>query len=79
MQPNLVILDLNLIDAGIEESLKAIPIIKQCGCKVLATTADTDPNIEERCLQAGADGFMPKILGETSSVFVKRITDLCTG
>lgn len=58
---DIIIFDLRLLDSDIEHSIQAIQRLKRAAnAPLLVVTGMPDPTLKERCLQAGADGFVPK-------------------
>lgn len=58
---DLIILDLRLTDSEIEASIRAIQALKRAGnAPLIVVTGMPDPTLRQKCLDAGADGFIPK-------------------
>jgi CheY-like chemotaxis protein len=56
---DVILLDLALLDAGKDETLSAIPMLKQ-HAPVVVVTGIPDPTIEKQAMDAGADFVIPK-------------------
>lgn len=75
-RPDVIVLDLNLPDSCSDETIPRIPELAHLhGSKVIATS--WDEGCEAPARAGGADDFMTKLIGDDSSHFLKRITDLC--
>lgn len=58
---DVVILDLRLADSDRDETIEAIPEVKaDSRAPVVVMTGWPEPGIKEKCLEAGADGFVHK-------------------
>lgn len=58
---DIIIFDLRLLDSDIENSIRAIQSLKRtANAPLLVVTGMPDPTLKDRCLEAGADGFIPK-------------------
>lgn len=77
--PDIVTLDLLLPDSAAEQTLAEIAKIKQInphGCVVVMTGISTDPNIQDKSLTAGADGFITKRVVGNRSGFLEAIANV---
>lgn len=57
---NVVTLDLRLLDAGKEESLRAIRSFKEHNVAVVVISGIIDPHIKDEVMSAGADAYIQK-------------------
>lgn len=58
---DIIIFDLRLLDSDVENSIRAIQHLKMLSpSPLLVVTGTPDPTIKQRCMEAGADGFLPK-------------------
>jgi DNA-binding response OmpR family regulator len=58
---DVVILDLRLEDSDIENTIRAIPRLKRATkAPIVVITGMPDPDLEQQCLNAGADKFLAK-------------------
>lgn len=58
---DLILFDLRLLDSDIDNSIRAIQHIKMVSpAPLLVVSGMPDPTLKQRCMDAGADGFLPK-------------------
>lgn len=72
--PNIVILDLDLPDSGPENSVGLIPVFKKHGACVIAITGHD--GFERAARKMGADDFIEKAIGQSTTSFVDHINRL---
>lgn len=59
---DIILFDLRLLDSDVDSSIAAIPSLKKLSeAPLLVVTGMSDPTLKDRCLKAGADGFIPKM------------------
>lgn len=71
--PELVILDAGLPDSKPDQTLREIPFFKR-SAKVMVITGDH--LLKREAIEAGADDFMEKVIGEDPSEMFNRISAL---
>ena len=78
-RPHLIILDINLPDSREEETIArigqlALRVGEGKRCCILAMSVD--PSLRQLALDAGADDFMQKLMGEGAQALMDRINTL---
>ncbi|WP_044302709.1 protein kinase domain-containing protein [Rhodopirellula sallentina] len=66
--PTVILLDLNLPDSPVEETLAAITQLTQEQVGVIAVSGDDSTEIRQRCLQAGAMEFVSKNMTDSKQL-----------